>query len=155
MPKARGGLPDHPVSHPVSFLRNHPVAPDLFAALSVSALYLEATEFVAWYEKKKSHRRWPSQRTSKERPKKLKQPSGRPTKQTNELFTSIKTLAAQEKWSASDGIAKLAKLLASKGAPPRNTLRRAVDQLYIETGASSYRIIPRKRAKPKSEVSRT
>ena len=53
MPKVRGGLPDHPVRHPVSFLRNHLVAPDLFAALSISALYLQRTEFDAWYEKQK------------------------------------------------------------------------------------------------------
>ena len=124
MPKARGGLPDHPVSHPVSFLRNHPVAPDLFAALSVSALYLEATEFVAWYEKKKSHRRWPSQRTSKERPKKLKQPSGRPTKQTNELHFNQDPCGPREmvgvRWHRQAGkIASFKRCTASQHSSPR------------------------------------
>jgi hypothetical protein len=44
MPRARGGLPDHPVRHPVSFLRNYPVAHDLFTALAVSALHLRRPE---------------------------------------------------------------------------------------------------------------
>jgi hypothetical protein len=150
MPKVRGGLPDHPVRLSVSVLRTHLVAPDVFAALSKSALYLQRTEFDAWYEKQKRRRRGPSQRTSKKRQKKRKEPPGRPTKITNELLTSIKALVAQGKWSAPDGIAKLARLLASNGAPLRNTLRRAVDQLYLEIGDTRYRVVPRKRSKAKS-----
>jgi hypothetical protein len=56
----------------------------------------------------------------------------------------------EKAWSASDGIAKLAKLLASNGASGRNTLRRAVDRLYAETGNPQYRIVSRKRSKTKS-----
>lgn len=144
MPKVRCGLPDHPVRHPVSFLRNHHVAPDLFSALSVSALYLQRTEFETWYEKQKQLLRWPSQRTSS-RPR-----IGRPSKQTDQLLNSIRALVAEEKWSASDGIANLATLLIFEAAPLRSTLRRAVDQLYLETGDTLFRIIPRKRSKPKS-----
>jgi hypothetical protein len=139
MPQARSGLPDRPVRHPVNFLRNHPVTPVVFAALSVSALHLQRTEFEAWYEKQKQRLRWPSQRTSS------KPRVGRPSKQTARLLNLIRALVAEEKWSASEGIAKLVKLLVPKGAPLRNTLRRAVDQLYIETGDPNYRIVPRKR----------
>jgi hypothetical protein len=57
---------------------------------------------------------------------------------------------AENSWSAADGIAKLVKLLVSHGAPRRNTVRRAVDQLYEETGDIRYQIIPRKRTKAKS-----
>jgi hypothetical protein len=144
MPKIRGGLPDHPVRHPLSFLRNHPVAPHVFAGLSVSALHLQRTEFDAWYERQKQLLRWPSQRMSS------KPRVGRPSKQTERLLNLIQALVAEEKWSASDGIAKLVKLLASKGAPLRNTLRRVVDQLYIERGDPRYRIVPRKRARQAS-----
>jgi hypothetical protein len=56
MPTARDGLPDHPVRHPVAFLRNYPVAEDLFAALSTSALHVKRTEFEAWYKKQKGLR---------------------------------------------------------------------------------------------------
>jgi hypothetical protein len=144
MPTARDGLPDHPVRHPVAFLRNYPVAEDLFAALSTSALHVKRTEFEAWYKKQKGLRRWPSQRTSN------KPRTGRPSKQTEPLFNWIRALMAEEKWSASDGIARLEKLLASKGAPPRNTLSRAVDQLFVETGDPSYRIRKRARRPPGS-----
>jgi hypothetical protein len=140
-PKVRGGLPDHLVRQPVSLLRERLMTPDVFAALSVSALYLQETEFAAWYKKRKGLRRWPSQRTSG------KSRIGRPTEQTEPLLNLIRALVAEGKWCASDGIAKLAKLLAAKGAPLRNTLRRAVDQLFIETGDPQYRVIPRKRAK--------
>jgi hypothetical protein len=158
MPKVRGGLPDHPVRHPVSFLRHHPIASDLFTALSTSALHLQWIEFDAWYKKQKSRRRWPSQTSqamSKKPLRNWKRPSGRPTKQTNELLTSIRARVAEKKWSAPDGIAKLVRLLATHGAPNRNLVRRAVQRLYEETGANEYRIIPRKRVKPKTGRSQT
>jgi hypothetical protein len=41
-------------------------------------------------------------------------------------------------------------LLIFEAAPLRNTLRRAMDQLYLETGDALFRIIPRKRSKAKS-----
>jgi hypothetical protein len=141
-PRVRGGLPDHLVRQPISLLRNKSIAPDLFAALSASALHLQRAEFEAWYNNQKGLRRWPSQRTSK------KPRRGRPSMQTDHILNLIKALVAEEKWAAPDGIAKLVELLASKGAPSRNTLRRVVDQLYLETGNPKYRIISRKRAKP-------
>lgn len=155
MPKVRGGLPDHPARHPVSFVRHYPIASDLFTALSASALHLQRTEFDAWYKKQKSRRRWPSQTMSKKPQKNRKQPSGRPTKQTNELLTSIRVRVAEEKWSAPDGIAKLVRLLATHGAPDRNLVRRAVQRLYEETGDNQYRIVPRKRVKAKTARSQT
>ena len=155
MPKVRGDLPDHPARHPVSFVRHYPIASDLFTALSASALHLQRTEFDAWYKKQKSRRRWPSQTMSKKPQKNRKQPSGRPTKQTNELLTSIRVRVAEEKWSAPDGIAKLVRLLATHGAPDRNLVRRAVQRLYEETGDNQYRIVPRKRVKAKTGRSQT
>ncbi|WP_141713493.1 hypothetical protein [Bradyrhizobium elkanii] len=148
MPEVRGGLPDHPARHPVNFLRGYHVAAALFDALSTSALHLRRSEFDAWYKKQKSRRRWPSQTEVKL--KNRQQSSGRPTKQTIELLISIKARAAEGRWSARDGIAKLAKLLRSQGAPKRNTVRRAVDRLYVETGDPTYRIIPRNRSKSRT-----
>lgn len=144
MPRVRGGLPDHPVRQPISLLRDKSIVPELFAALASSALHLKRSEFEAWYGKQKSLRRWLSQRTSK------KPRVGRPSKQTEQVLNLIRALVAEEKWAAPHGIAKLAKLLASKGEFLRNTLRRAVDQLYLETGDPKYRIIARKRAKSTS-----
>jgi hypothetical protein len=51
-------------------------------------------------------------------------------------------------WCAKQPVAKLERLLASKGAPKRNTLKRTVDQLYRETGDIRYLIIKRKRLRP-------
>lgn len=139
--RIRGGLPDRAIRPPVHLLRDNSVPSELFAALCSSAMFLQQHEFNAWYKKQKSRARWQSQRSSN------KPRIGRPSKQTDELLTSIRARVAEESWSAADGIAKLAKLLASKGAPHRNTLRRAVHELYIETGDPKYRIIPRKRAR--------
>jgi hypothetical protein len=142
--KVRGGLPDHAIRPPVSLFRDTCVTPELFVALSNSAMFLQVSEFQAWYQRQKGRRRWPSQRAS------TKPRTGRPPKQTDELFTSIRARVAENSWSAADGIAKLVKLLVSHGAPRRNTVRRAVDQLYEETGDIRYQIIPRKRTKAKS-----
>jgi hypothetical protein len=143
MPRTRGGLPDHPVRPPATFLHNFPIARALFTALSVSALHLSRSEFAAWYEREKHKRRWPSQADSDAAR------IGRPSKQTDELFTSIKALTNGGLWSASDGIEKLVRLLASNGAPNRFLVRRAVQRLFEETGDPRYRIVPRKRAKEK------
>jgi hypothetical protein len=147
--RVHGGLPDRAIRPPVNLLRDKLVTSELFVALSSSAMLLEKSEFKAWYDRQKRRRRWPSQREStKPRP-------GRPPKQTNELLTSIRARVAERTWTAADGIAKLAKLLVSNGAPKRNTLRRAVDQLYEETGDPQYHIIPRDRAKAKTRPKQT
>lgn len=141
--RVRGGLPDHAIRPPVN-LRYTSVRSELFVALSNSAMFLPQGEFKAWYERKKSRRRWPSQRESK------KPRTGRPSKQNDQLLTSIRARVAEQKWSAPDGIAKLVRLLATHGAPNRNLVRRAVQRLYEETGNSRYRIVPRKRVKAKT-----
>jgi hypothetical protein len=147
--KVRGGLPDHAIRPPVSLFRDTCVTPELFAALSSSALYMHRSEFKAWYEKQKSRHRWPSQRASTQ-PR-----TGRPPKQTDELLTSIRARVAENTWSAPDGIAKLVRLLATHGAPNRNLVRRAVQRLYEETGENQYRIVPRKRVEAKTACSQT
>jgi hypothetical protein len=147
--KSRGGLPDHPIRLPFNLLRDNVVAPELFAALSSSAMFLQGTEFKGWYQRQKRQRRWPSQRES------VKPRAGRPSKQTEKLLTSIRARAAENSWSASEGIAPLVKLLVAHGQPTRNTVRRAVDRLYEETGDPAYRIVPRKRAKAKPSGTQT
>lgn len=147
--KVRGGLPDHAIRPPVSLFRDTSVSPELFAALSSSAMYIHRSQFEIWYEKQKSRHKWPSQRASTQ-PR-----TGRPSKQTDELLTSIRARVVQKKWSAPDGIAKLVRLLASYGAPNRNLVRRAVQRLYEETGDNRYRVVPRKRVKAKTGCSQT
>jgi hypothetical protein len=141
--RVQGGLPDHPTRVPFNLLRGDAVGSDLFAALSASALHVRRAEFVAWYEKERRKRRWLSQAGSGE-PR-----IGRPSKQTDELLTSIEALTGQGSWSASDGIAKLVRLLISKGAPDRYLVRRAVQRLFEKTGDLVYRVVPRNRAKGK------
>jgi hypothetical protein len=147
--RVHGGLPDHAIRPPVNLLRVTSVESELFVALSSSAMFLPQGEFKAWCERQKSRRRWPSQRESK------KPPIGRPSKQDDQLLTSIRARVAEEKWSAPDGIAKLVRLLATNGAPNRNLVRRAVQRLHEETGVLAYRVVPRKRAKGKPAGSHT
>ena len=147
--KSRGGLPDRPIRLPLTLLRENPVAPELFAALSNSAMFIQEAEFRVWYHRQKRRRRWPSQHES------IKPRPGRPSKQTGELITSIRARVAQEEWSAPDGIAKLVRLLATHGAPNRNLVRRAVQRLYEATGDDRYRIVPRKRVRAKTGRSQT
>jgi hypothetical protein len=147
--KVQSGLPDRPIRLPFSLLRNNAVASELFAALSASALHLRRAEYVAWYEKEKSKRRWLSQAGSRE-PR-----IGRPSKQTDKLLTSIEALTGEGTWSARDGIARLVRLLTSKGAPNRYLVRRAVQRLFEKTGDPDYRVVPRNRAKGKRGGSHT
>ena len=132
MIRARAGLPDHMIRPSVDMLRDKLVTAELFSALSNSALYLRRSEFDVWYDDQANRRRWSSQRKIKKKTKKA--PIGAPSKQTDELLTSIIARVEEGSWTAKDGIAKLATLLISRGAPKRNTLRRAVDQIHIETG---------------------
>jgi hypothetical protein len=147
--KVQGGLPDHPIRLPFNLLRDSAVASELFAALSASALHLRRAEYVTWYEKERRKRRWPSQAGSGE-PR-----IGRPSKQTDELLTSIEALTGEGKWSARDGIARLVRLLISNGAPDRYLVRRAVQRLFEKTGDPDYRVVPRNRAKGKRGGSHT
>ena len=149
LPKVHGGLPDHAIGLPFNLLRNNTVASELFAALSASALHVRRAEFVAWYEKERRKRRWLSQAGSGE------SRIGRPSKQTDKLLTSIEALTGEGTWSARDGIARLVRLLTSKGAPNRYLVRRAVQRLFEITGDLAYRVVPRKRAKGKPAGSHT
>jgi hypothetical protein len=149
LPKVRGSLPDHLVRHPFNLLRNCPIAADLFAALSASPLYINRSEFIAWYQKEKRKGRWPSQAASN----RLR--VGRPSKQTDDLIRAIKALTNEGLWSAPDGIAELVRLLASRGAPDRYLVGRTVQKLFEETSDPRYRIIPRKREKGKPRISTT
>jgi hypothetical protein len=147
--KVHGGLPDHATRLPFNLLRDSAVASELFAALSASALHVTRVEFVAWYDKEKRKRRWLSQAGSRE-PR-----IGRPSKQTDKLFTSIEALTSEGTWSARYGIAKLVRLLISRGAPNRFLVRRAVQRLFEKTGDPDYRVVPRNRAKGKRGGSHT
>src|ERR1700716_2165317 len=145
----RALMPDHAIRPPANLLRNTSIDSEVFVALFSSAMFLQVSEFQAWYRRQKGRRRWPSQRESK------KPPTGRPSKQDDQLLTSIRARVVEEKWSAPDGIAKLVRLLATNGAPNRNLVRRAVQQLHEETGVLAYRVVPRKRAKGKPAGSHT
>jgi hypothetical protein len=147
--KVRGRLPDHPIRLPFNLLRDSAVASELFAALSTSALHLKRAEYVAWYEKERRKRRWLSQAGSGE-PR-----IGRPSKQTDELLTSIEALTGEGKWSVRDGIARLVRLLNSNGAPNRYLVRRAVQRLFDRTGDLAYRVVAKNRAKGKRGGSHT
>ena len=59
MIRIRGGLPDR-VVQPIRIFAGDPIAPELLAALSKSALYLRRKEFEPWYKTGRKKRNWPS-----------------------------------------------------------------------------------------------
>ncbi len=139
----RGGLPDFTVE-PRRIFAKTPIAPELLAALSTSALYLRRKKFEAWYAKASKKRNWPSQRPHHGTPASLrsrskKNPIGRPSKQSD-LRTSIAVLVSAGQWSAEQNfIADLVKFLDSQGVKAsRQSVQRAVDQLHRETGDHRY-----------------
>ncbi len=147
----RGGLPDYTVE-PMRILTSRkptpspepfytPVAPELLAALSTSALYLRHKEFKALYDEARKKGNWPSQRSRFK-----KSPIGRPSMQSY-LQASIAALVNAGEWSAEqNSIANLVELLTSQGVKAsRQTVKRAVEQLHRETGDRRYhRVDPRK-----------
>jgi hypothetical protein len=140
MIRTRGGLPDHAVQ-PARIFAKEANPLELRTALSKSALYVRRQEFDDWYKKAWKKRNWPSQRSS------LKPRMGRPSKQS-ELHTRIIARVNEGRWSARNSIADLVRLLDSKGiVASRDTVRRAVDQLFKETGEQSYRRLARNRSK--------
>ena len=151
LPKVRGSLPDRPVRPPLNLFRDKAIAPDLLAALSFSELHLSRPQYSAWYQREKNKGRWPSQREGK------RTRIGSPSKIAPKLLKLIRDSVAEGAWDARNGIAPLVKLLLSKGAPNSNRflVRRAVQQLFEETGDPAYRIVPRKRAKQKPGFSQT
>jgi hypothetical protein len=152
MIRIRGGLPDR-VVQPIRIFAGDPIAPELLAALSKSALYLRRKEFEPWYKTGRKKRNWPShakQRNSLRQHPNNKPPMGRPSKQ-NDLRAPIVMLVAEGSWSARQKIADLVRLLLKfKGVvADRDTARRVVDQLYKETGKQAYWRRVRKRSKVK------
>jgi hypothetical protein len=123
MISVRGGLPDHAVQ-PRRIFGNDPIAPELLAALSMSALYVDREKFEAWCEEVRKKRNWPSN----------KKPIGRPLKHSD-LHISIAKLVNAGRWSAEqDSIAALVRLLESQGVKvSRQTVQRAAIQLHRET----------------------
>lgn len=134
MPRRRGGLPDHPI-RPEGVLDKTAARKEFLAALLRSALYLPRDVFDAWYERTRSKRNWPSQRSSK-RPR-----TGRPSKQTDVLRHRIIALVNEGQWSAQqNSLASLIRLLKAKGeTPSRQTIERILEQLYREKGDDRYR----------------
>ncbi len=140
--RSRGGLPDRVARLPIHLLNSRLATPELFSVLSQSALHLRCDEFDLWYKQQRSRGRWPSQRTSR------KPRVGRPSKQTEALRNSIVARVEEKRWTGQQGIAPLLRLLASRPPVDRETLRRTVERIYLETGDVRYRVIRRRRTKP-------
>lgn len=128
MISVRGGFPDHAV-HPRRIFSNNQIVPELLAALSTSALYVDHEKFEAWCKEVRKKRKWPSQRSRSK-----KNPIGRPLKHSG-LHTSIAELVNAGEWDAKQNfIADLGRLLDSRGLKvSRQTVKRAVIQLHRET----------------------
>ena len=143
MVRTRGGLPDH-VVQPLRIFAKRLIAPELFKALSKSALYLRRKEFEVWYKKAKKKRNSPCYSyylRHKPTNKPPKPRMGRPSRQ-NDLRNSI--IAMKGRWQK---IADLVRLLQSEGkTATRDTTRRVVDQLFRETGKKCYQRRVRKRS---------
>lgn len=139
MIRARGGLPDRAIE-PLRIFAKEPITAELRVALSQSDLYLQRSEFDAWYKEAQKKRNWPSQRSS------CKPRMGRPPKQ-NDLRTPIVVLVNEGRWSTQQTIADLVRLLELKAIiADRDTARRVVDQLFKETGEQCYRRCARSRS---------
>lgn len=152
MIRTRGGLPDHTIE-PMRVFAKEPIAAELLAALSKSALYVRRREFDALYGKARKKRKWASHEKQRSLPRQhpSKPPIGRPSKQSD-LRGPISGLVKAEQWSNQQTISDLVRLLESKGiSAARDTARRTVDQLFIETGEPVYRRRARRRSKVKRE----
>jgi hypothetical protein len=133
MIRRRGGLPEHAI-RPEGIPDKAAATKELLAALARSPLHLPHDVFDLWYEKARSKRNWPSQRSSK------KSRIGRPSKQSDALRHRIIGLVNEGQWSArQNSLASLMRLLAAKGeTPSRQTIERTIKQLYRETGDDHY-----------------
>jgi hypothetical protein len=142
---SRGGLPDHPIRPSIKTAGGND---QLFRLLVSGVLVVRESEFHAWYKTERARGKWPSQREAmKERGPMKKPRRGRPSKQA-QARDHVLHLAQNGKWKASEGIAKLRKLLLVRkvsSVPERDTLTRLVDQLYRETGHQALHRMPRRR----------
>ncbi len=143
---SRGGLPDHPVRPSVQMTKGDM---RLLRLLTNGLLVIRTTDFDVWYRAERAKGKWPSQNS------RLKPPRGRPRKRSSEISNSITRLARDKAWSAKDGIPALSRILVQSGRtgmPSIYTLRRAVMELFVETGDREFRR-PRKprSARPRSK----
>ena len=109
----------------------------LFVLLTGGVLVVREGEFDDWYRRERRKGKWPSQKSRK------KTAVGRPTKQSDALKNAVMVLVTDRAWHATDGIAKLYRLLVERAGletlPSHDTLRRCVIQLHIETGHAALR----------------
>jgi hypothetical protein len=133
--KIRSSFPDHPRASMKAVGGNG----ELYRALNTGVLIVRTSDFDAWYRRERQKGRWPSQRS------RLKK-EGRPSRQTDELRNAVTAIVREGKIS----IAELRRRLIASGRtdiPSEDTLARAVDQLYRETGEAIFRRPKRARRK--------
>lgn len=110
----------------------------LFAVLNcVHQLVVREGEFLRWLRSERRKGRWPSQRTAHATPK--RNPVGRPSKLSPALKAAILTAGREKAWTSAFPVIELRRLLIRQGvnAPSADTLARAVDALFAETGEPS------------------
>jgi hypothetical protein len=142
----RGGLPDHP-THIYRQALDGQSDDSLVSLLQHGELAVRRSDFIEWYEQKRSRGNWPSQNNKAARPR----PRGRPTKDNESLLNAILALGQSGTWRASDGIAQLRRLLTERGyrSPGRDTVAKMVDRLFRLTGKPALRRQVRTRSEPK------
>jgi hypothetical protein len=128
MIRARGGLSDDVIRPTLRLVHDQPQAECLLAAMQDGVLMVDAEEFKAWYRTERSRGIWPSQVG-----KSVKR--GRPTKQTEGLRSKIGAITDENRWRPSDGFPALRALLQIDGIlASADTLRRLIDQMFLESG---------------------
>lgn len=115
----------------------------LFRKLTTWHLVVSETGFLTWYQAERSKGKWASQRS------RSKARGGRPTKQTEQLKSSILAHVHDGSWRGDRPITDLHRLLIDDGVcVSPDTLKRLVDRVFTETGEPGLRT---KRRRPKGK----
>jgi hypothetical protein len=136
----RGRLPDHPFAVTRSRKLLEFASREFLAHLEQSVLVVELSEFEKWYQNERRRQLWPSQRAEassagRRRPRRPRLDSG--------LTNIITQLVCNGTWTREKPVSVLMEQL-KKGnpylkLPSEDTVRRRLDELYIEKGLPGLR----------------
>jgi hypothetical protein len=142
---SRGGLPDRVVRPWYGWVEQGLVCAEVFRLLQQGELLLLTADFEGWYRRERRNGAWPSQRARKQKRRRR----GRPSQRTEAMRERILGLVRSGEWSARDGFPALRQRLEERdgAAPSEDTLRRAVEELFLDTGEPE--LVIRRRLKRK------
>jgi hypothetical protein len=134
MVTTHGGFADHVVRIQHSWFNKGLLAGRVAELMRTGFLVLDE-KFETWLESERARVLWPSQSNTTRRPR------GRP-RQRARFDDAILAAVNDRRWRGTDGIPALRRLLLRDrdSVPSVDTLRRAVDDLYLRTGIANLRL---------------